>query len=382
MAPTRLLFLIADTGGGHRASATAVAQRLADAHPGEFEPHIVDPFAETSPRLISGTANLYEPIIRHVPWFWGALYHSTNSRAGVRILGATALRLVEPGLVRLLQEGSFAAVVSFHPLLNDPAARALASRGGSRPPFITVITDLVDVHRSWTAGNPDAIVHGSGAAEMACRRAGIPIERCHHLGLAVSPSFAEPEAADRLALRGKLGIAPDAFSVVLCGGAMGSGGLVAQAAALMAAALPIELTVICGRNSAAPRALRKLTASSGRPLRVEGFVDNMDEWLRASDLLVTKAGPNAIAEAMCAGIPVLLSSHVPGQERGNVDWVREMGVGLHVPHPPELVAAVRRLSTPGSEELCAMKDAVRRAARPDATAAIADLVVSFARTGG
>jgi hypothetical protein len=43
---TRLLFLIADTGGGHRAAATAVARHLESTEPGGYDIRILDQFNE------------------------------------------------------------------------------------------------------------------------------------------------------------------------------------------------------------------------------------------------------------------------------------------------------------------------------------------------
>ena len=40
----RLLFLIADTGGGHRAAATAVERQMTATSPGEFDDHHPRPF--------------------------------------------------------------------------------------------------------------------------------------------------------------------------------------------------------------------------------------------------------------------------------------------------------------------------------------------------
>lgn len=48
----------------------------------------------------------------------------------------------------------------------------------------------------------------------------------------------------------------------------------------------------------------------------------------AADLLITKAGPGTIAEASSLGLPVVLTSFLPGQEEGNVDFVVEKQFGL------------------------------------------------------
>ena len=40
--------------------------------------------------------------------------------------------------------------------------------------------------------------------------------------------------------------------------------------------------------------------------------------MKASDVLVTKAGPGTIAEASICGLPCLMFSYLPGQEAGNI----------------------------------------------------------------
>jgi 1,2-diacylglycerol 3-beta-galactosyltransferase len=54
---------------------------------------------------------------------------------------------------------------------------------------------------------------------------------------------------------------------------------------------------------------------------VRGFVDNMEEWMGASDMIITKAGPGTIAESFICGLPVLLNTFVPCQEEGNIKYV-------------------------------------------------------------
>ena len=58
-----------------------------------------------------------------------------------------------------------------------------------------------------------------------------------------------------------------------------------------------------------------------------GFTTNMAEYMVAADILVTKAGPGTIAEAAAVGLPIMVTSHLPGQEAGNVDIVLNGGFG-------------------------------------------------------
>jgi len=61
-----------------------------------------------------------------------------------------------------------------------------------------------------------------------------------------------------------------------------------------------------------------------------GFVTKMAEYMVAADILVSKAGPGTIAEAASLSLPVMLTSFLPGQEQGNVDFVVDGGFGAFI----------------------------------------------------
>ena len=57
----------------------------------------------------------------------------------------------------------------------------------------------------------------------------------------------------------------------------------------------------------------------------------MAEYMVATDVLVSKAGPGTIAEAAASlSLPVMLTSFLPGQEEGSVDYVVEGKFGTFV----------------------------------------------------
>lgn len=70
-----------------------------------------------------------------------------------------------------------------------------------------------------------------------------------------------------------------------------------------------------------------------------GFITNMAEYMVAADVLISKAGPGTISEAAALSLPVMLTSFLPGQEEGNVDFVVDGGFGSFVEDTdPALVA--------------------------------------------
>lgn len=138
-----------------------------------------------------------------------------------------------------------------------------------------------------------------------------------------------------------------------------------------------QMVVVCGKNSDAKDRLTSMVekgeggwSERGVEVIVKGFVNNMDEFMRASDVIITKAGPGTIAEASICGLPCMLSSFLPGQEEGNIPFVKDAGFGSYSDDPRSIADTVSIwLSSP--DRLATMKENALRAARPTATIDIA-----------
>jgi 1,2-diacylglycerol 3-beta-galactosyltransferase len=111
------------------------------------------------------------------------------------------------------------------------------------------------------------------------------------------------------------------------------------------------------------------------PAKIFGFVHNMPELMHAADVIVTKAGPGTICEALACRLPIILSGYVPGQEEGNVDYVVNNNVGVLAHNPIELVDALRLLLKPGSQELRRQLEHAKRLSKPYASFDIAHCIL-------
>ena len=141
--------------------------------------------------------------------------------------------------------------------------------------------------------------------------------------------------------------------------------------------LPLHLVVITGRNVALRAKLNELAPNLPTPMTVLGYCDNVPELMRAADLLVTKAGPGAIAEASIAEVPVVVYDFIPGQERGNLDYVRTNGIGVVALAAADVVTSVRRIVA-NLERLQAMRDRQGSVAPRGSSRRIAELVDNIA----
>ena len=379
-AAVPVLLLMADTGGGHRAAAGAVAEELRRCRPGGFVPVLFDPLSgPSSAWALQRSMRLYGPAIRWAPWAWSAAYRASDSRAAFSFLRQTILRLADRPVEEQVSALAPAAIVSFHPLTTS-AAVAAARRSPDRPPVVTVITDLATTHISWWQGGADQIVVPYADTMPRLSRRDHARVRYVDLGLPVARQFrgGAPTPAERTSLRRSLGLPPRRFVLVVTGGAEGAGGIHRTVSALVSQFRDVQVVAVCGRNERLRRSLAGLARRLGGRLTVLGFVSNMADWIRSADVLVTKAGPGAIAEAACSGAPMLLTGHVPGQEAGNAEFVVGSGAGRHACRTEDLVREVARLRTdPGALE--AMRAASARLARPGAAGAIAGLIARLAQ---
>ena len=71
--------------------------------------------------------------------------------------------------------------------------------------------------------------------------------------------------------------------------------------------------------------------------RIYGFVTDMPDFMRAADILLTKAGPGTICEALIANLPIILYHRIPGQEEGNVSYVIDEGAGVWAPEVDDII---------------------------------------------
>ena len=369
--PLPLLFLIGDTGGGHRSAAVAVQQALDRVLPGRFAPVICDPLRGSDvPWLLRWFAGLYGPCIRLTPWLWWLFWRTSDSPRVLGLVRRTIMAPVYGSVARAAEACRPALIVAFHPMTADPAVRA-RNLTGALAPVITVITDLITAHLSWLDAAVDRVVVPSEEVADRCTTDGLDADRYVPLGLPVAAEFCRPplDEAERKELKRELGVNGD-FLVVLTGGAEGSGGLRRRAAEILRQVDDVDVAVICGRNRSLKRRVTRLAERTGGRLTAHGFVGNMADWLRCADIVVGKAGPGTIAEATCCGAPLVLTSFVPGQEEGNAEFVTEAGAGVYAPRPRQLAAEIGRLRRDPAA-LAAMRDASVRVGRPGAATDIA-----------
>jgi 1,2-diacylglycerol 3-beta-galactosyltransferase len=387
----KILILLADTGAGHRSVANAISRAIAveaatKRAEGTREDQActtlaVNAFSACGRFPLRTAVRLYGPAIKHIPGLFGRLYHMTDAAAGFQVAFRIASPLMRQGLRNYLVATQPDVIVSVHAMLNHVTLDAVRDLRVDVP-VVTVVTDLITVHRAWFApGVTSCIVPTEEAREVATTM-GVPADRVHLLGLPVDPAFALPPRHDRAAMRAELGLDPALPTVLLVGGGEGAMGLATSAMALGRSQLPIQMIVVTGRNKAMLAQLQRESNQMRAPARLLGFVHNMPDLMHAADCIVTKAGSATIAEALACGLPIVLTGAIPGQEEGNVDFVVHHGAGVLARSADDVVHDVSAILDLGRDEIAAMRAKARRLSQRDASAAVARHVLGLLPRAG
>lgn len=368
----RILILMSDTGGGHRSAAEAVAATLADLRP-ETTVELLDFFTCCTPFPLNRSRGVYTFMVAHAARVWGAGFHLTNGRRRAHLIG----RMVSVAAIDAVRDRLAAfqpdALLCVHPLATRLAAdvRQIAA---PHLPLVVTVTDLVSAHALWFTPDADILTAPSEAVKRRAVSAGVPTDKIRVTGQPIHPRFVGTQE-DACTVRASLGLEPECFTVLLVGGGEGMGRIAELSLAIDAAGLRVQQAVVCGRNHALRRRLAQRQWRT--PTRVLGFVDDMPRWMRGASVVVTKAGPSTICEALVTGRPLLLTGYVPGQEAGNVDFVVDAGAGLLTRTPESLVDALRQLVGPDSTARQQMEANALRLARPEASSNIARLLLQL-----
>jgi len=371
----KVMIMISDTGGGHRASAVALADALEEQFPGRVSITIRDVWTEDCPFPFNMFVPVYTWCAKRT-LFWRFLYLYGKFPITRWLQQRTAnFRCLRAFRYAILRDDPD-LIISVHPLCQHitlKCLRRLARRYKRRIPFVTVVTDLGAAHPLWFHPEADRVFVPSQNVRQIAIRCGVRRPAIHMHGLPLRRAFWTQDLPPQIDVRARLGLA-DLRTALIVGGGDGVGKIrnVAEAVGRELGQLgKAQLVVVCGKNTKVLRQLSTHSWPEGLETRILGFVSNMDEWMAAADVIVTKAGPGTIAEANTRGLPIMLSAFLPGQEKGNVDFVIDGGFG-DFSSDPKIIARTVTGWLRDPAELERRSRLSKAMSRPGATLEIAD----------
>ena len=338
MKQLRVLVFSAAFGNGHLRAAEAVIEGILIKHPSAKIIHL--DFGDfLNQRINTIIKNVYSEIIKYIPKLWGTLYYKTakvqprsKSQHFLNQLGRSEflkyIQVFKPDFIvcTYATVSSILAQLRFEQLLQVPV--------------ITVITDYT-VHSHWIHQGVDGYIVACTELKESLVSWGIEAQRIHVTGIPVSPKF--EEEIDQGDIITKLGLRSDLPTFLVMGGSYGILKSAKRICKKLADSLiPVQAIVVCGKNKKLYLSLEEVIVQ-GRNLMIRfEFIDNVEELMSVSDLIITKAGGLTVSEALTKHLPLVIYKPIPGQEEENAHYVRHIGAGCIAGNEKELEQLLNR----------------------------------------
>jgi processive 1,2-diacylglycerol beta-glucosyltransferase len=373
----RILVLSASVGAGHVRAAEAVELALRELAPSAFVRNI-DVLELTNRVFRRLYSRAYLGLMNAAPHVHGYFYDLLDRPSAAPTTPADRLRLAVERLnlrrfVRILLGQPWDLAVNTHFLPAEIIA-SLRRRGKLLLPQATATTDY-DTHRIWVNSPCEHYFTATEEGAHYLRFWGVPPEDATATGVPVHPTFRRPK--DRAECIAKHGLAADRPIILQMAGGFGVVGPIEKyTRALLQTARPIELVVAVGRNAAVKARLEKITPPPRHRLRVLAFTKEIDEFMAAAELVVSKPGGLTVAETLVRGAPLVMVQPVPGQESRNSDYLLENGAAVKANNIPMLIYKVDTLLNDPAR-LAQLRANVARLARPNAAFDVAAKVLQL-----
>lgn len=366
----RVLIMTADAGFGHRSASIAVRDALLDKYADQLAVEVVNPLDEpTTPQFLRDTQSDYDRYVRNVPELYQLGYEASDNLIPTAFLERSIGVLLVDTMRELFIKYKPDVVLSTYPWY-QAAMTALFTNRKYRTPNFTVVTDLSTVHRMWFHKKATGcLVPNKLVAELAMSY-GMPLNKILITGIPVSPAILK-ETREKNEIRLELGWQPD-LPTVLAVGSKRVERLIDSLNVINHFGAPVQIAVVCGKDEQLFREVNQFEWHI--PAHVYEYSDHMPTLMKASDIILCKAGGLIVTESLASGLPLLLTEVIPGQETGNAEYVVAYGAADMAESPIMILECLNHLLRDNRSLLKKRSENACNLGQPKSAYAVADIL--------
>ncbi len=334
---TKILILHTSVGHGIKTTAENVAEQLNKSANYEVQTYDVE---QIEPGVgTSAVRNIYQTLLDKLSSVWGFLY---NSKFVLSISLPTRKFLASfksKHVLQILREFQPAIVISTQTIPSGIMA-SLKAKGLYRGKLVIVFSDY-HLHRFWLYDEADLYICNIPEQVTELKRLGVDPAKIKLTGTIIAEKFYQPitreEACQQIGLL-------TSMPVVLLGGA-GRARVTTKEIFLQLLRSPksFQVAVVCGNNQELKEDLALISAPSQHPVKIFGYIDNMEVLMSAASVLVYKTGGPSMAEAVVKKLPMVLTDIRPGHELINLQYLVQNGIAQYARIPREAVFMVEQI---------------------------------------
>ncbi len=361
MKNPRILFLYLTKHSGHYAAAVAVEEGVRCFAP-NTETLLLDSFKHANPVLSKVTLQAYLAMLKAAPEIWSYMYDNLTFQKRTKKIRDLLHRGNSRKLESVLEEFQPDVVVCTQAFSCGVLASWKQKTGRETPVLVGVLTDFV-AHRYWAHNKVDLYIVPNEATKATLVSHGVLASRIKVTGIPIRRRCTDPVNCE--AVVAKLGLRPGLPKILVMGGSLGLGPVKSVIRKLDKLPQPFDIIAVTGNNEQLKEQLERRGGKLRHPTRIFGFVENVNELMEISEIIVTKPGGITAAEALAKQLPMIIINPIPGQEAKNTEFLLSHGVAVQAEDANDVMLFVDEfLRNP--EKLRQMRAAARLLGRPQA----------------
>jgi processive 1,2-diacylglycerol beta-glucosyltransferase len=361
----RVIIVYASAGAGHKTAAEAIYNHLKE-YRKDIQVDLADILDKSHIFFKASYCYGYSFLINYAPILWRLGFWATDSkvlRPFTRAIASFLNRLNTRVFTKFLLRENPHCIISTH-FLSSEICAYLKRKKKISSKVVTVITDF-GVHPFWISEGTDLYIAASDFTKEILTDEGVKESAVRVLGIPVNTKFLEK--FNKAGLLVKFNLAKNKFTVLVVTGSFGMGPIEEIADALYQQA---QILVVCAKNKKLFEILKRKNYPS---VRVFGFIDNIQELMAVSDVIITKPGGLSIVESLVMGLLPIFIVPIPGQETENIKVLAKYGLDLETRDVHQIKERVLYFRD-HPDKLKELKEVIDRIKKPFAVRDICDVI--------
>ena len=374
----RFLIFSASTGGGHKRAAAALEEKFREVNP-DSAVYVVDGLRSIGKMYDKTVCKGYYIMATKTPKVYGKFYKITDKKNAMYKAVMRSNAMMSERLLETIEQYNPDVLITCHAFISAMVGK-LKRQGKIHIKTISLITDY-DSHRTYISPYIDAyVVAEPQMAKKLHEEYDVDETKIYPLGIPTFDKFSR--TGKREAICRREGLDPNKTTILLMAGSFGVSGVKRFYEQLAREGENLQLIVITGKNEKLYEKMKKHIAELGTEenTKLLFFVDNVEDYMHVSDLIVTKPGGLTVTESLACGLPMAIYSAFPGQELDNVKFLISQNAAIFVDKELGAQQIISLLHAPRALE--EMKENCRRLAHPQAAKDIYDLAMELSGNRG
>lgn len=328
---TKVLILHTSVGYGIKVTAENIFREIQKSE--EFEVRIEDIQEVESGAFVSGSEKIYTTLLNKFAGVWGFLYSSKLVLAVTLPLRKFVAGRKSTRTLKLLRDYQPAVVISTQAAPSAVLAY-LKSKNLYRGKVVSAFSDY-HLHPFWLFDEID--MYWCNIQEQADEllKMGTAPEKITVTGMPMTERFFKVIPREEACQ--EMGLLTTMPTVLIGGGGKARESMKELFVNFLRSPKSYQIAVICGKNEELKKDLEKIAAPARHPVKIFGYINNMDVLMSAGQVLVGKTGGPTMCEAVLKKLPIILTDVRPGHEWKNLEYLLKFRVADYARIPREAV---------------------------------------------